>query len=245
MLGIQPPSLRRPALWTEYSDAELLAKVLYGRDLSVVFDAEPALSSDADVTALTVYLQRLPSMAWEQVNQGQEIYDSWCVSCHGLYGRGDGLMATQLPAPPRDLSSAVYQSQVSDADVWHAVADGKGAMPGVGDLMDAEQLRAVVAYVRVFSPGYELYTRFCAVCHGADGHPPEMDTDAIGEAEAMPEVLPQVVFNHSYVRLHSEAQVRRNVQHMLQGSRAIMPHFDRELSQAQVQAILSYLRTLH
>jgi mono/diheme cytochrome c family protein len=245
MLGIQPPSLRRPVLWAEYSEAELMAKVLYGRDLSVPLDSKISIASNADVTALTAYLRRLPSIPWEQINRGQEIYDSLCVYCHGLYGRGDGIMAKQLPMPPRDLSSTVYQNQVSDIDLLRLIADGKGAMPGVRDLMDAEQLRAVVAYVRVLSPGYELYTRFCAVCHGIDGHPPEMDIEAIGEAEAMPEDLPQVAFNQTYFRTHSEDQVHRGVQHMLQHSRAIMPHFVGELSQEEVHEILNYLRTLH
>jgi mono/diheme cytochrome c family protein len=245
MLGIQPPSLRRPALWAEHSEAELTAKVLYGRDLSVPLDAAPSISSDADVTAIIAYLRRLPSIPWEQFNTGQELYDSLCVYCHGLYGRGDGIMAEQLPAPPRDLSSPAYQNQMSDTDLLHIIAEGKGGMPGVGELMDAEQLRTMLAYVRVLSPGHELYARFCAVCHGIDGHPPQMDTEAIGEAEAMPEELPQVAFDQTYFRTHSDEQVRRSVQHMLRLSRAIMPHFNGELSKEQVREILSYLRSLH
>jgi mono/diheme cytochrome c family protein len=244
LFGIQPPSLRRPGLWAEYSDAELMGKVLYGKELSVPLETGTSLSSNVDLTVTIAHLRRLPSMAWDQVNRGQEIYDSLCVYCHGLYGRGDGMMAQQLPAPPRDLSSPLFQSQVSDADLLRLMADGKGAMPGVGDLLDADQLRAVLTYVRMLSPGYELYTRFCAVCHGADGHPPEMDTEAIGEAEAMPEELPQVAFNQAYFRTHSEQQVRRGAQHMLRHSRAIMPHFNGQLSKEEVGAILGYLRTL-
>jgi mono/diheme cytochrome c family protein len=191
MLGIQPPSLRRPVLWAEYSEAELIAKVLYGRELSVPLKAGTSLSSTPDLAATTAYLRRLPSIAWDQVNRGQQLYDSWCVYCHGLYGRGDGMMAKQLP-----------------------------------------------------SPGHELYSRFCALCHGVDGHPPEIDTEAIGEAEAMPEELPQVTFNQAYFQTHSEEQVRLAVQHMLQQSRAIMPHFNGELSKDEVREILTYLRTL-
>jgi mono/diheme cytochrome c family protein len=244
MFGIRPPSLRRPGLWAAHSEAELTAKVLYGRQLWLPFDAQTPISSNADIVGLTAYIRRLPSIAWEQVNRGQELYDSLCVYCHGLYGRGDGIMAEQLPAPPRDLSSPMYQHQVDDATLLRIIADGKGAMPGVGDLMNTEQLRAVVAYVRVLSPGYELYSRFCAVCHGIDGHPPEIDTEATEEADGMPEELPQMAFNQAYFRTHSEEQVRRGVQHMLRQSRAIMPHFSGELTQEQVREILAYLRNL-
>jgi mono/diheme cytochrome c family protein len=153
-------------------------------------------------------------------------------------------MAKQLPAPPLDLSGAMVQSQVSDADPGRIIADGKGPMPGVGGLMDTEQLQAVLAYVRVLSPGHALYTRFCAVCHGADGHPPEMDTKAIGEADAMPAELPQVAFNQAYFWAHSAEEVRLDVQHMLQQSRAIMPHFNGERSKEEVREILTYLHTL-
>jgi mono/diheme cytochrome c family protein len=228
-------------MWAEYSAAELTAKVLYGRELSVPLEATASTASNADVTAITSYLRRLPAISWEQVNRGQEHYDSLCVYCHGLYGRGDGIMAEQLPAPARDLSSPMYQSEVSDTDLARIIAEGKGAMPGVGDLMDPEQQQDVVAYVRILSPGHELYTHFCAVCHGIDGHPPEMDTEAIGEVEVMPQELPQVTFNQSYFRTHTEEQLRRSVQHMLQQSRAIMPHFHGQLSKQQVEAILSYL----
>ena len=245
MFGVEPPSLRRPALFTDYSEAELMARILYGRELSVLLDTATSVSSEADVTAIEAYLRRLPSIPWARVNTGQEFYDSLCVYCHGLYGRGDGILAATLPAPPRDLSSPAYQRQVNDAELLRIISDGKGAMLGVGDIMNTEQVPEVVAYVRLFSPGYELYTRFCAVCHGPDGHPPEMDTDAIGEAEAMPEELPQVVFNQTYFRTHSEAQVRRNVQHMLWQGRAIMPHFNGQLSRDEVREILNYLRTLH
>jgi mono/diheme cytochrome c family protein len=154
------------------------------------------------------------------------------------------MLAQQLPVRPQDLSSVAFQSQITDADLLRLIADGKGAMPGVGDIINAEQLQEIVAYVRVLSPGHELYTRFCAVCHGYDGHPPEIDTEAIGEPEAMPEELPQVSFNQAYFRTRSEAQIQRGVQHMLQNSRAIMPHFNGQLSREEVQEILAYLRTL-
>lgn len=37
-------------------------------------------------------------------DKGQSIYESFCVSCHGPSGQGDGPIADQLPSAPVDLS---------------------------------------------------------------------------------------------------------------------------------------------
>ena len=73
MLGIRPPSLRPPALWVEYNEAGLMAKVLYGRELSVPLSGTTSVSSNAEVTAIIAYLRRLPSISWSQVNRGQDL----------------------------------------------------------------------------------------------------------------------------------------------------------------------------
>lgn len=38
-------------------------------------------------------------------NPGQELYESYCVACHGKGGQGDGPMAGNLPVPPADLTA--------------------------------------------------------------------------------------------------------------------------------------------
>jgi mono/diheme cytochrome c family protein len=152
-------------------------------------------------------------------------------------------MAQQLPVPPRDLGSASFQSQVKDAALLSLIADGKGAMPGTGDIMSSTDLQAVVAFVRLLSPGFERYKRSCAVCHGPDGHPPGWppeDAEDDGERQE----IPTVVFNKTYFRIPPEAHVRGWVRHMLRQSRAIMPHFAGELSKEQIRYILAYLRSL-
>src|SRR5919106_5334615 len=99
--------------------------------------------------------------------------------------------------PSRDLSIAAFQSQVSDAELLRVIADGRGGMPGMGDIMSSKDLQAVVAFVRLLSPGFEQYSRFCAVCHGPDGHPPAWPR-ADTEDDADQEESPTVVFNQAY-----------------------------------------------
>jgi mono/diheme cytochrome c family protein len=244
MLGISVPSLQRPELFIDHSEDELLAWILAGVPLSMSLDAARLTATEEEISAIAAYLRRLPHLPWEQIDTGRELYDAFCVSCHGLYARGDGLMVVSLPAFPRDLSAPEYQRQISDAELSRIIAEGRGMMPGMGDLVNPDQIEALVAYVRLLSPGHELYTRFCAICHGYDGHPAITDPEAASENEFPPEEMPQVVFNEAYFMTRSEAEIRDGIRHMLRQSRAIMSHFQGELSPNEVRQILSYLQNL-
>ena len=206
--------------------------------------AERLAHTDAEVAAIVSHLRRLPTIHWRQVRVGQEVYDGLCVYCHGIYGRGDGMMAESLPSRPRDLSSPVYQQQVSDAELLRTIAEGKGAMPGAAEVVSAEELEAVVVFVRLLSPGFELYERFCAACHGSDGLPPVPALEGMGDLEDTEDGRPKVPLNQAYWRTHSDEEVRGKVQFMLRWSRDVMPHFIGALAVEEVRQILDYLRAL-
>ena len=243
ILAVKAPRLRGAERLAQYREAELMARILYGRELMIPLDPQALAPSTEEVTVLLAYLRRLPTIPWADIRQGQEIYDALCVYCHGIFGRGDGIMARQLPAPPRDLSSPPFQDHVSDAEILRVIADGKGAMPGMQEIMETKDMQAVVTFVRLLSPAFEQYNRLCAACHGPDGHPPAWpleDTEDDTEAEE----IPTVVFNQTYFRTRPEALVRDRVRHMLRQSRAVMPHFAAELSQDEIRHIIAYLRSL-
>jgi mono/diheme cytochrome c family protein len=240
---VKAPRLRGAEPLAQYSEAELMARILYGRELVIPLNPQVLASSDEEVTALLAYLRRLPTLPWADIRQGQDFYDSLCVYCHGIYGRGDGIMAQQLPVPPRDLSSPIFQKQVGDAAMLRVITDGKGAMPGMGEIMSAKDVQTVLMYVRLLSPAFEQYNRLCAVCHGLDGHPPAwplQDTDD----DAVLQEAPTAAFNQTYFRTHSEAHVREWIRHMFRQNRAIMPHFAGELSKDEIRQIITYLRSL-
>lgn len=242
-LEITPPSLRRSELFTQHTEAELVARILLGKDLKVPFAPAAVPDTEAEVTALLGHLRRLPTITWDKVHAGEDVYDSLCVSCHGVYGRGDGPMASALPAPPRDLSSPPYQSQANDEDLFRIISEGKGAMPGAKDVLKAEDLRAVVAFLRVLSPGYEFYDRFCTSCHGSEGRPPALAfQEAFGTPLGQEEQPP--AFDQAYMQTHTDEHLRVWVRHMLKENRVGMPHFAGELNAEQVRQILTYLRNL-
>lgn len=242
----KPPSLRRSELFTQNTEAELVTRILLGKDLSVPLAADAEPNTEADVSALIVYLRRLPSLPWKEIAAGQQVYDSLCVSCHGIYGRGDGLMSPSLSPRPRDLSDPAYQKQAGDADLLHVITEGRGAMPGAKEVLSAEERRAVVAFVRTLSPGNELYDRFCQVCHGSMGVPPEVAQQELFGALVgkSPSQKAMPVFNKKYMQTHTDEQLRGWVRHMLKQHRAVMPHFAGELNAEDVRQILAYLRSL-
>jgi len=241
-LEIQPRNLRRADLFTRYTEAELVVRILHGKALPVPLDPGALPYTETEISALSAHLQRLPTLPWEQIDKGEQVYDSLCLSCHGIYGRGDGPLASTLPAPPRDLSAPFYQQQVTDEALFHIISEGRGAMPGTADVLGVAERKAVVAFVRLLSLGYELYDQYCAACHGPEGRPPDSTLLELLGVISRWETPP--TFDEAYFRTHAEEQLHAGIKHMLKLNRVVMPHFAGELTADQVRQILGYLRTL-
>ena len=89
--------------------------------------------------------------------QGATIYATYCASCHGPKGEGDGPLAASLDPKPAKHSDAAYMSTLSDEQMFRVIKEGGAAAglsplmaPWGGTLSDA-QIRDVVAFVRTLS----------------------------------------------------------------------------------------------
>jgi mono/diheme cytochrome c family protein len=71
-------------------------------------------------------------------------YVSYCTRCHGGDGRGQTAKGRQTHAG--DLT----KSRVSDAKGIRMITSGSGEMPAFKASMNAEQIKAVMAYVHGF-----------------------------------------------------------------------------------------------
>lgn len=240
-LEIQPTNLRSTALLRN-SDEELIVRILHGKTLPVPVNPKAWPSSEADVNALLVYLRRLPTLSWGKIEAGESVYDSLCLTCHGIYGDGDGSLASTLPVSPGNLSAPSFQQKVSDEELLKIITEGKGAMPGTGDVLSLEDRKDVVTFIRVLSPGYELYDRYCVSCHGTKGKAPDPALLSALGFPASQKIPPS--FDRAYFQKHTDEQLRPKVAHMLELSRVVMPHFAGELTAEQVREIVTYLRTL-
>jgi mono/diheme cytochrome c family protein len=241
ILATKPRDLRQHhSLFTNNSDAAVALRILSGQALPIPFEPATLRYSKEEIDSLMIHLQRLPTLGDSEVGTGKQVYDSLCAACHGLYGRGDGLGARHLAAPPADLRTVAGKTPMNDTDMVRIITDGKSTMPGAGDVLTAHEIRAVVAFLRVLSPGYEVYDRFCARCHGVDGDPGKLSTQG-GHTVAQ---KPPPRLDATYFKQHPPDHLRTASQHLPKQSQLTMPHFGNQLGSDQVMDIVRYLRTL-
>jgi len=232
IFAARPRDLREGFL-KKYKTDELVHRVREGKPLELALDL-PALRARAgDVEVLAAYLTRLPGIDWELAGRGEDVFAERCVLCHGPTGRPGPTLPPGV-ARPRDLSDPSYQKGVSDSDLMVTVRHGRDGMPGLTPRVSEEDAGALVAYVRLLSPGYEQYSTYCAACHGDDGRGNGNLAEVINR--------PTVALDRDYF-VHSDPErLRANVWHMVRDQKPMMPHFRVLLTEVQARAIVEYLQ---
>jgi mono/diheme cytochrome c family protein len=216
---------------SRYGAADLVRRIRHGVPLELALDPAGLRGRADDVEALAAHLERLPTVDWRRIEEGTDVYLDRCELCHGPFGTPDPIPGSPLPA--RDLADPAFQRTTTDAALQHVLTHGHGGMPAPL-AMTANERTAVIAFVRLLSPGYTLYDRYCAACHGDDGR----GTGTFGESDGRP----TVVFDRAYFRRRDPEQVRAAIWHMLDVQRPAMPHLARDLSEAEANAIIAYLK---
>src|SRR5881397_507429 len=92
---------------------------------------------------------------------GRRVYAQRCAVCHGPDGRGNGPAAPSLIPRPRDFTVGQFKYKStaagqppSDDDLRRTVVEGlnASAMPYWKDLLNDQEVDAVIQYVKNFSP---------------------------------------------------------------------------------------------
>jgi mono/diheme cytochrome c family protein len=92
---------------------------------------------------------------------GKTVYQTYCVSCHGEAGKGDGPVGAALNPRPRDFSVGDFKYDAdgdgkpgADADLKKIVGEGAAAFGGSplmapwGGSLSAADIDNVIAFVR-------------------------------------------------------------------------------------------------
>lgn len=91
--------------------------------------------------------QRKPQVDAQLLARGRERYGIYCAPCHGLSGRGDGMIVQRgFPAPP-----SYHISRLRAAPAEHffdVITNGYGVMFSYAARVDPSDRWAIVAYIR-------------------------------------------------------------------------------------------------
>lgn len=161
--GIGLPLLKRKL--DGVSDDYLFKSIRYGRPGRVM----PAYRemSDAQVSAIVQYMrERAGSKAREydptplqgDLQLGENLFEQYCVKCHGNDGTGEGKgtgvtlsRARSFLVMPSSVANAGFLDSVSDRQMHHIISVGRedSDMPGFAkEGLSQEGINALVVYVR-------------------------------------------------------------------------------------------------
>lgn len=117
----------------------------------------PVAAEPAAVVDNTPWLKENPlELTRENLLLGQTQFNIYCSVCHGIDGRGQGLVATRAQrllesnwVTPTSLhSEAVAAGVYSDGKLFSTISNGIRKMPGYSAQIKARERWAIVAYVR-------------------------------------------------------------------------------------------------
>jgi cytochrome c6 len=112
---------------------------------------------------LALIISKEPSHLWGQSrSEGQKLYSTYCSTCHGDKGKGDGAAAKSLPVKPLDHTDGTVMNHLSDKYLVDIISKGgsgvgKSAfMPGWAGQLKENEIRDIVAYLRsIAEPPYK------------------------------------------------------------------------------------------
>lgn len=79
------------------------------------------------------------------LKEGKELYEKFCVHCHGATGEAEGLVAAKLLSPPPAYST---KKDLPDGKMFHVITYGKGLMGAHASLLSQTERWKVVLYIR-------------------------------------------------------------------------------------------------
>jgi len=95
-----------------------------------------------------------PGTARAADDDAAALYRTYCVQCHGLKGKGNGVNVRDMSVQPRDHTDPEGMGGLSDARIFKAIKEGGPAvtksvlMPPWGGVLSDEQIHSLVRYLR-------------------------------------------------------------------------------------------------
>jgi mono/diheme cytochrome c family protein len=106
-----------------------------------------------NVIAYVRYLQKTRISLIGDPDQGRALYASYCVLCHGVEGKGDGVMIKLLTIRPADHTNTAHMDTLSNEQLARTISEGVSAryMPGWKAVLTPSEIDSLVGYIRVLA----------------------------------------------------------------------------------------------
>lgn len=89
----------------------------------------------------------------EAVAAGKKVYTQFCVACHGVKGKGDGIAGSSLnPRPANFMATPIVEQ--TDGSMFWKISNGKTPMPAWATILKPEQRWDVICYIRSMEEKY-------------------------------------------------------------------------------------------
>jgi len=81
-------------------------------------------------------------------------YKTYCMQCHGMHGKGDGVNVPAMNILPRDHNDNKYMMTRTNTEIYKAIKFGGPAvnksvkMPAWGDTFTEKELHELVGHIR-------------------------------------------------------------------------------------------------
>jgi len=92
----------------------------------------------------------------EAGEDGAALFTTYCSTCHGAEGKGDGAASAALDPKPADFSKAEFWASRDDALIKKVIKEGGAAvgksamMAPWGSVLNDAQIDAVIAHIKTF-----------------------------------------------------------------------------------------------
>jgi mono/diheme cytochrome c family protein len=91
----------------------------------------------------------------DSIARGAELFQRYCVACHGAGGTGNGAVAQRGFPPPPSLVTG-NSTRMKDGQLFHILTYGQGSMPGMEPQLTRDRRWDVINFVRTLQvPGEE------------------------------------------------------------------------------------------
>ena len=100
----------------------------------------------SDLTSLDQIVNPLP-VTPAVLAKGRQLFDTFCIVCHGAYANGLGYIVPHMTQPPPLIAGTPLQ--FGDGQIFEIITRGQGNMPSYQTELFPAQRWAIIHYVRV------------------------------------------------------------------------------------------------